>query len=286
MLPSASVGLDGLGVSRHGAFVLFGVIVATVLYLRAARRTGRFDDEHLAVLCGALIGGVLFAKLGVVWRYLGDGGGHSLADLALRGGQSVLGGLAGAYLGALATKRLVGLRRSTGELFAAPVALGIAIGRVGCLLTEIPGRPADLPWSVTVDAARAATIPGFPAAWIGRPLHPSFAYEIVFHLAAFALLVRLAREAAWRQDLFKLYLALYAPVRFLLEFTRANPPFALGLSGSQWFLIPSMLLLGGWWLRRGGGRRGRIPPGEVVRDEPTAAAPEAISFPEMEKKTS
>ncbi len=243
-------GLAGLGVSRHGVFVLLGVIVATVLYLRAARRSGRLDDAHLAVLAGALIGGVLFAKLGVVWRYLGEGGGHSIADLALRGGQSVLGGLAGAYLGAVAIKRILGMRRSTGELFAAPVALGIAIGRVGCLLTEIPGRPADLPWSVTVDAARAATIPGFPEAWIGRPLHPSFAYEIAFHLAAFVLLLRLARDPEWAPDLFKVYLALYAPVRFLLEWTRANPALALGLSGSQWFLIPSMLLLGGWWWRR------------------------------------
>src|SRR6185295_18661856 len=146
-------GFDGIGVTRHGVFVLLGVIVATVLYLRAARRARRLDDDHLAVLAGALIGGVLFAKLGVIWRYLGDGAGHSLADLALRGGQSVLGGLAGAYLGALAIKRVIGMRRSTGELFAAPVALGISIGRVGCLLTEIPGRPADLPWSVKIGRA-------------------------------------------------------------------------------------------------------------------------------------
>ncbi|MEP7013498.1 MAG: prolipoprotein diacylglyceryl transferase family protein [Acidobacteriota bacterium] len=250
MSTSAFGGYEGLGVTRHGVFVLLGVVVATVLYLRAARRAGRLDDDHLAVLAGALIGGVLFAKLGVVWRYLGDGAGHSLADLALRGGQSVLGGLAGAYLGALGIKRILGMRRSTGELFAAPVALGIAIGRVGCLLTELPGRPADLPWSVTVDAARAASIPGFPVAWIGRPLHPSFAYEIAFHLAAFVLLLRLARDREWAPDLFKVYLAIYAPVRFLLEWTRANPPIALGLSGSQWFLIPSMILLGGWWWRR------------------------------------
>jgi prolipoprotein diacylglyceryltransferase len=243
-------------------FVLLGVIVATILYLRAARRAGRLDDAHLAVLSGALIGGVLFAKLGVVWRYLGDGAGHSLADLALRGGQSVLGGLAGAYLGAIAIKRIIGLRRSTGELFAAPVALGIALGRIGCLLTEIPGRPADLPWSVTVDAAHAATIPGFPPAWIGRPLHPSFAYEIAFHLAAFVLLVRLGRNPAWAPDLFKIYLALYAPVRFLLEWTRANPPFALGLSGSQWFLIPSMILLGAWWWKRS--RRPEVPMSRAI----------------------
>ncbi|HXU32978.1 MAG TPA: prolipoprotein diacylglyceryl transferase family protein [Thermoanaerobaculia bacterium] len=257
MSTSALGGFDGIGVTRHGVFVLLGVIVATVLYLRAARRARRLDDDHLAVLAGALIGGVLFAKLGVIWRYLGDGAGHSLADLALRGGQSVLGGLAGAYLGALAIKRVIGMRRSTGELFAAPVALGISIGRVGCLLTEIPGRPADLPWSVTVDAARAATIPGFPVAWIGRPLHPSFAYEIAFHLAAFVLLLRLGRDPVWAPDLFKVYLALYAPVRFLLEWTRANPTLALGLSGSQWFLIPSMILLGGWLWRRG--KRPEIP---------------------------
>jgi phosphatidylglycerol:prolipoprotein diacylglycerol transferase len=103
---------------------------------------------------------------------------------------------------------------------------------------------------VVVDAARAARIPGFPPQWIGVPLHPSFVYEIPFHFAMAAVLFRLRARGAFRRDLFKLYLLVYAPFRFLLEFVRGNPVVWHGLTRSQLFLIPSMLLLTVSFLRR------------------------------------
>ena len=101
----------------------------------------------------------------------------------LYGNRSILSGLVGAYAGVLLVKRLTGYRERTGDLFAPAVALGMAIGRVGCLLTELPGTPTSLPWGITLTPAAAARIPHAVA---GVPLHPSFAYEIIFQLLAFA----------------------------------------------------------------------------------------------------
>ena len=102
-----------------------------------------------------------------------------LAEQWLYGNRSVLGGLVGAWLGVHVAKRLVGYRLRTGDLFAPAVALGMAVGRVGCLLTERPGTPTGTSYGITLDAAAAARL-GAPA---GVPLHPSFAYEIAFQLA-------------------------------------------------------------------------------------------------------
>jgi prolipoprotein diacylglyceryltransferase len=248
----------------HGLFVLLGTSAAVLAFLAEARRRRELDDRLFAVLLGSLLCGAVAARLGVLGRYLQLDPAPTLQGLLLRGGQSVLGGLAGAYAGALLTKRLVGYRESTGDVFAPGVALGLAIGRVGCLLTEPPGRPIGLPWGVVA----REPVPGLPAAWVGVPLHPSYAYEIAFHAAAFLVLVRLrARPGLERGDLFKLYLLGYALFRFAVEFVRANPVVALGLTGSQLFLLPSTLLLAGSWLYRQRFRRpdsGRPPALETA----------------------
>jgi phosphatidylglycerol:prolipoprotein diacylglycerol transferase len=234
----------------HALFILLGTAVAVAVFVFGARRRRALSPELLAILVGALCGGSLGAKLAVVWRYVDTAAAPSLLGFFLRSGQSVLGGLAGAYLGAVLVKRLIGYRTGTGDLFAPAVALGIGVGRFGCLLTEPPGVPTGGSWGVVVDAARAARIPGFPPQWIGVPLHPSFAYEIPFHCAMAAVLFRLRARGAFRSDLFKLYLLLYAPFRFLLEFVRGNPVVWHGLTRSQLVLIPSMLLLAVSFLRR------------------------------------
>jgi len=245
------LGLDPFGTPLHGLFVLLGTAAATLVVLAGARR--RIPGESLlALVVGALICGALGAKLAVVWRYLDTAATPSLFGLVLRGGQSILGGLTGAYVGVILTKRLIGFRAGTGDFFAPAVALGIGIGRFGCLLTETPGAPTGSRWGEVVDAARAAQISGFPPQWIGVPLHPSFAYEIPFHFMMAGLLFHLRARGAWRDDLFKLYCLAYAPFRFLLEFVRGNPIVWHGLTRSQLFLIPSMLVLAVWFLRRRG----------------------------------
>ncbi len=238
------------GPSLHGTFELAGTALAATLFAMRAERRDRLTDRLMVVLLGALICGALAARLSTLGRYLALEADPSAFDFLLRGGQSVLGGLAGAYLGVLLTKRLVGYRPGTGDLFAPAVALGMSLGRVGCLLTEPPGTPTSLPWGVVLPAERAALFPGLPPSWVGVPLHPSFAYEILFHLLAAAGLYRLERRQLFEGDRLKVYLLAYAFFRFAVEWVRGNPAVALGLTRSQWFLIPSSLLLVAYFVRR------------------------------------
>ena len=255
-------------VPSHEAFIFLGVVAATVVFWRQAERQGPLDERLLWIVAGTLFAGAIGAKIGTGWRYVTVTHDHSLTGILARGGRSIVGGLAGAYVGAVITKRLVGYRRRTGDLFAPAVAIGMAIGRVGCLLSEQVGTPTTLPWGLRFSAETLRRIPNCPYCLPGVALHPSFLYEIAFHAAMFVWLLSYWRPRIRVEgDLFKIYLLAYAIFRFLVEFVRGNPPLWSGLTGSQLFLIPSTLLLAAYFARRlwvGRTPHPRVVVGEVA----------------------
>jgi len=249
----------GFAIPTHELFVFLGALAGAIVFAVETRRRGSSDERLLWIIAGTLMFGALGAKLATVWRYVAVSGDSSFEGMILRGGRSILGGLAGAYVGAHLTKRLVGYPRKTGDLFAPAVALGMAIGRVGCFLSEQVGTPTTMPWGLRLSDATLARIPNCSYCVPGVALHPSFLYEIAFHLAMFVLLLAYFRpRVAVEGDLFKIYLLAYAVFRFLVEFVRGNVVMWHGLSGSQLFLIPSTILLGTYFLQQR--IRGRSEP--------------------------
>jgi prolipoprotein diacylglyceryltransferase len=235
------IDLWGFDVPTHEAFVAMGLAVAGAVYLWEARRRNTLNEATLWVAVGALIGGALFAKVGSAWRFVGTG--SDLSELYLFGGRTILGGLAGAYFGALVAKRLVGYTESTGGLFAPAVAIGLGVGRVGCFLTEQVGTPTSLPWGVHVSQSAAATIENCPQCVGGQPMHPSFLYESAFLCIVFVVLWATRNGPVTDAMRFKLFLLSYGVFRFLVEFVRGNPDMAFGLSGSQLFLLATVPML-------------------------------------------
>jgi phosphatidylglycerol---prolipoprotein diacylglyceryl transferase len=234
-------GLD-LDVDTHGFFVGLGVLAAVIVLVSEARRRGHTDDRLLVVVTGALVGGALFMRLGTWLQHVDLRENATLAEQWAYGNRSILGGLVGAWLGVHVAKRLCGYQLRTGDLFAPAVALGMAVGRIGCLLTERPGTATGTGWGITLDHAAAARLEE-PA---GVPLHPSFAYEIAFHLVAFAVIwFWLRRRSLPPGEIFVWYVAAYGVFRFLVEFVRGNEVAWHGLTRPQLFLavtIPFVLV--------------------------------------------
>jgi prolipoprotein diacylglyceryltransferase len=230
------------GVPTHGLFVGLGVLASVLVFVTEARRRGHTDDRLLVVVTGALVGGALFMRLGTWVQHVDLRANATLAEQWAYGNRSILGGLVGAWLGVHAAKRLCGYRLRTGDLFAPAVALGMGVGRIGCLLTELPGTPTGMPWGISLDGDTAARL----GADAGVPLHPSFAYEIVFHLAAFAVIwFWLRRRSLPPGETFVWYVAAYGAFRFLVEFVRGNEVVWEGLTRPQLFLavtIPFVVL--------------------------------------------
>jgi len=227
----------GLRLPSHEVFTALGLAAAGGIFYLTARHADRWDRDVARLTVGALVGAAVFSKIGTAWRYVSDADAPTLRGIWIYGGKTVLGGLFGAYIGVLVAKRIIGYRRSTGDLFAPAVAVGIAVGRIGCFLTEAPGTPTSLPWGITPSPVVAAEIPNCPQCLAGVPLHPSFLYEIVFLVLLAGVLARLQPRVSREGDVFKGFLIAYGGFRFIVEFVRGNPELLWGLSGSQVFLL-------------------------------------------------
>lgn len=142
------------------------------------------------------------------------------ANLALAGqdasGRSILGAIAGGIATAEIYKRFRGISGSTGIVFVVPLALGIAIGRVGCFTAGIEdftyGTPTTLPWGVDFGD--------------GIARHPVQLYEslaMVLFLAVFVPRLRCGDGVAIRCG-FYFFAGWYAAQRFVWEFLKPYPP--------------------------------------------------------------
>lgn len=252
--------IDNIQIPSHSVFVALGAIVALFASWRVARRKGRVSQQLIWITAGGMLGAAFMARFGLAIRYALEAGPASVDGLLAYGGQSLLGGLAGAYLGVVLIKRLIGYRQDTGDIFIPGATLGIAIGRLGCFLAERPGTPTSLPWGVRVPAEQASRLPDCEGCLTGQAMHPSFLYEAIFLAALAWWLFRASRRkrlpAAWmvEGDLFRVFLLSYGAFRFLVEFVRGNPVMALGMSGSQLMVLPAVLGLVLYFLKRSRGQ--------------------------------
>lgn len=256
-------------IGTHDAFSLAGSLLALWLSWRIATRERRADGDLLLIMGMGILVGALFGRFGLLGRYLLDASanasGPTVDGFLQFGGRTLLGGLTGAYLGVVLTKRAIGYRRHTGDLLAPGVALGIGVGRIGCFLSERPGTPTTLPWGMTVSREASANWIGCAGCEQGLPMHPSFLYESVFLLMIGGVLlrwsVRRGLPADWmvEGDLFKCFLLAYATFRFFVEFVRGNPVMAFGLSGSQLMVLPAVVVLTLYFAKRRRTARSVLP---------------------------
>jgi phosphatidylglycerol---prolipoprotein diacylglyceryl transferase len=187
-------------------------------------------QERLVIGLSAFIGGVLGAKLPFVFQRGADWFGSAwLAD-----GKTITTGLIGAYIGVELAKLALGVRVKTGDAFALPLALSLAIGRWGCFFNGCcAGVRTDLPWGVDFgDGVRR---------------HPTQVYESVFHLTIVFALIIIIRHGWLRNQRLKFYLIAYGIFRFLTEFIRPEPVYALGLTYFQFVAIFIVVALSVQW---------------------------------------
>jgi phosphatidylglycerol:prolipoprotein diacylglycerol transferase len=216
-------------ISTYSLLFLCAFIVGGIITYREAKRLSRATEAILRVALGALGGGLIGAKASML-IFLGPQTFIHDLPVLWYSGQTWTGAFFGGYLGVLLIKRLNGIRYSTGDVFALALPVSQALGRIGNLLGGDPfGKPSDLPWAILQDGVRR---------------QPSALYELIL-LILLALLILYARKRMPRSgDLFKLYVVGYCCLRFLVDFTRADPQVLLGLTLVQVLYIPTILGFG------------------------------------------
>jgi phosphatidylglycerol:prolipoprotein diacylglycerol transferase len=229
----------------HDAFTVLALVVGLSIYYRELSRRGWLETRIVWISLAAVLAGAIGARTITAWEhveYYTSLGGVPLSVAIENSGKSLIGALAGGYLGIVLAKRAFGYTRSTGDCYVLAIPIATAIGRVGCFLSELPlGTPTTLPWGVSVSAEAAAAFARCPGCEL--PMHPSMLYEILFNLVAVAVIVRYRARVPVVGDTLKLYLLAAGTFRFIVEFVRGNEPQALGLTGPQWVLIPLVGLL-------------------------------------------
>jgi len=238
----------------YGLLVSLGFLVALWMVARLARRAALDVDAVLNLgiytIVAAMVGAKLFMLL-LDFNYYWRNPGEILSFSTLLAAGVFYGGLIAALLTAffyLRRSKLPGL--ATADVFAPAIALGHAIGRLGCFAAGCCwGAPSNLPWAVTFTDPFAHERMGTP---LNESLHPTQLNEALAEAIIFAILYRRFARPHKPGAIIGLYLVLYPSVRFLVEFLRshdaANPhlgPLVL----EQWIALGLMAL--GVYLMRG-----------------------------------
>lgn len=215
-------------VHPHLVFEALAYGVGFQIFRRMRRQDFLARDRRLLVIVAAVTGALIGAKVlawlvepSTLWADRSD-------PRAWIEGKTIVGGLLGGLIATEWTKKLLGITRSTGDLYAIPLAVGIAIGRIGCFLAGLPDRTygdhTGLPWGIDFgDGAR----------------HPTQLYEIAFLVALVWLLVRQRRVGFQDGDQFRLFMVAYLGWRFLVGFIQPGETI-LFLAGIQWACLAGL----------------------------------------------
>jgi phosphatidylglycerol:prolipoprotein diacylglycerol transferase len=218
--------IGGLSLKTFGLMFALLFLAVGALIARRFKELGKPVDWAYEISFAALIGGLVGSRLYFIVQNYDDVKGDLLGNLFSGSGLVWYGGLIGGTLAVLAWgwwRGFFGLALL--DLCAAPLALGYAIGRIGCQVSGDGdyGKAWDGPWAMAYPDGAVPTT---------HEVHPTPIYEtLAMGLVAWVLW-------RWRDRfrpgiLFALYLVFSGLERFLVEFIRRNHEVVAGLTAPQ-----------------------------------------------------
>lgn len=219
-----------------GFFVALGFLGGYLWALRRAKK----DKVNLEIIHNlfifVILGGIIGAKLLNVFEGIIRSDGP-IGDLVLNiYGFSLYGGIFGGILAGwlyLFFKKQDVLRIA--DLCVPAVALGIAVGRIGCfLINDHQGTITNLPWGIL-----------WPD---GLMRHPITLYLSLSALLIFIILELLKKRLPRKSSAFFLFLLLFSLSTFFLGFLRIDPSY-FGISVGQWASILLSIIMSFYFVR-------------------------------------
>jgi phosphatidylglycerol:prolipoprotein diacylglycerol transferase len=232
--------LGPLTLQTFGLMFALAFLAAGALIAKRLVEIGKPVDWAYEMGFAALIGGVVGSRLYFLVQNYDSVKDDLLGNLFSGSGLVWYGGAIG---GALAVFLWAWyrdfLRLALFDLAAPALALGYAIGRVGCQLSGDGdyGKAWDGPWAMSYPDGTVPT---------DSTVHPTPVYEtLAMGLGAWILWQ--LRDRFRAGVLFAIYLVYAGAERFLIEFLRRNSDVALGLTSAQLESL-AMMVAGVTWL--------------------------------------
>lgn len=250
--------LGPLSVTGYGLMMMVAFLMAGWAIQLELRRRGLEEEYAADIVMAAVIGGLVGGRL---WYVFVTGQWDALFG---RGGLVWYGGFFGGVIAVLGNGWRKGVpMRFTLELAAPALALGYALGRIGCfLVNDDYGVPSALPWamrfpqglppSTVGELSRAGvTFPEGMDALQVVAVHPTQIYETVVMLGVFAWLWSRRTHGHGTGWLFGAWLVCAGVERFLVEFLRVKDDrflagFTLAQATSVALVLAGVLLLRRW----------------------------------------
>jgi phosphatidylglycerol---prolipoprotein diacylglyceryl transferase len=216
--------LGQLTIHTYGLLLALAFIAGIWLASRNAAKAGLNPDSiwnlGLIVIFSALVGAKLLLFLSD-YSYYSENPREIFSLATLRSSGVYYGGLLLALAASawyLRKAKLPGWK--VADITAPGIALGQAIGRLGCLSAGCCyGKPTTLPWGIRFTNQYSAENVGVP---LNIPLHPTQIYESVGSFILFLYLMWRLKSKHWTGQIILEYLMLYATLRFVIEFFRGD----------------------------------------------------------------
>ncbi|MCX2681148.1 prolipoprotein diacylglyceryl transferase [Galbibacter sp. EGI 63066] len=204
-------------------YLAFFVAFRYYLYLRKNTRDAINTNNRLSIILGAAIGAFIGSRLvGFLENPVFNTSLRGFIDLLNT--KTIMGGLFGGLLGVETAKKIIGEKKSSGDLFVLPIILGIFMGRIGCFLAGVN----EFTYGIETTSFVGMDLGD------GIMRHPLALYELLFLIIIFILLYRLRKSGKLRDGiLFQYFMLLYFGFRFFMEFLKPNIFFTFGLSSIQ-----------------------------------------------------
>jgi len=246
--PEINIGpltLQTFGLMFALAFIAAGTLIAVRL-----REIGKPVDWAYEIGFSALVGGIVGSRVYFVVQNYDSVKDDLLGNLFSGSGLVWYGGALGGALAVLLWAWYRGfLSLTLLDLTAPALALGYAVGRVGCQLSGDGdyGKAWDGPWAMAYPDGTVPTT---------EEVHPTPVYESLA-MGFGAWLLWQLRDRFRTGILFALYLVYAGAERFLVEFLRRNDDVALGLTTAQWESL-AMIAAGVVWIAVARRRHGSL----------------------------
>ena len=242
--------LLGISIKTFGVIFALGFLACGAVVARRLRELERPADWAYEIVFAALIGGVVGARAYYLIENFSAVKHDLLGSIFSGSGLVWYGGAIGGAIGVIGWMRWRGvLELRMLDMCATALALGYAIGRIGCQVSGDGdyGIRSSLPWAMGYPHGTVPTPPGVR-------VQPTPIYETVA-MCLLAYLLWSLRDRVRPGVIFALYLLGSGFERFLVEFVRRNSEVFAGLTPPQLESL-ALMVIGLTWLavlvRRGG----------------------------------
>ncbi len=211
----------------HLLFDLLAYVIGTLLLWKVFKPSRpTIEDENLryayytVVIAGAFFGAFIVGSLNTL---------VSLDSSNIIIGKSILGAIVGGVVAVESFKKIMKIKGSTGAYFVPSLAVGVAIGRIGCFVSGLE----DYTYGVETNS-----ILGYDFG-DGILRHPVQLYESLTMALFFfyALFIYRKKRDYFEKFIFYQFILVYSIQRFVWEFLKPYESVAFGLNVFQFICL-------------------------------------------------